>query len=519
MITCGIREGSTLNEFSNVFWLDRQRQEPFASVQGDLCLDVAIVGGGIAGLHAALGLRGSGLKVALLEARRIGLQATGRSTAKVTSQHGVKYEKLISTFGRDKATLYAAANERAKSDIATICSSLPRKAELEAKPAYIYARNDEEMRILQKEANAAVSLGLPADLLPDAGLPLPHTGALRFSDQFQFDPYLYLGGLARFVGPDVTIFENSRVKDIAGDGPFQLQLDTGVVTAEKVIVATQMPVIADGMFFAKAYPFAHPVAAAPLPDEVSLNGMFISAGSPSLSLRTATRGGRTFLIAAGAEFKTGDEGAANEAIEDLLQYMRQYFRVPKASHIWVNEDFRPMDNVPFIGSASSGKPDLLIATGFDAWGITQGAVAGEILAALAQGKSHAAADLYDATRLKPLAGGPTFVAENAKTVAHMASERLLRSRAVSMDDIEPGQGGVVERDGEQWAVRKAEDGTVTVRSAICTHLGCVVGWNATDRTWDCSCHGSRFTEDGQVLSGPAVEPLAQPAAPTDGSTK
>jgi Rieske Fe-S protein len=166
-----------------------------------------------------------------------------------------------------------------------------------------------------------------------------------------------------------------------------------------------------------------------------------------------------------------------------------------------------MDGMAFVGPATSGKPDLLVATGFNAWGITQGAVAGEILAARILEKIHPCADLYDATRVKPVAGGPTFVMENVKTAAHLAGERLLGSRISKLADIAQGEGGVIRHKGEQLAVLKDADGAVTARSAICTHLGCVVGWNAIDRTWDCSCHGSRFDADGAVLSGPATAPL------------
>jgi glycine/D-amino acid oxidase-like deaminating enzyme/nitrite reductase/ring-hydroxylating ferredoxin subunit len=490
------------------FWLDCEREVSFATLQTNLKVDVAIVGAGIVGLHAAYLLRDSGLKIAVLEAREVGRQATGRSTAKVTSQHGLKYASLTRDFGKESAKLYADANEKAKDDIAALCSVMPESANLEPKAAFIYSEDGQQADQLRREADAAASLGLPAEFLAHAECPVKATSALRFAGQYQFDPYLYLCGLARLVDESgVSIFENSRVLEIATEAGHELKLDAGVVTADKVIVATQMPIIGEGLFFTKAFPFAHPVAAAPLPEQVTLDGMFISAGSPSHSFRTASKDGKRFLIAAGGEFKTGDRAAADDAVADMLAFLERTFGIREVSHLWINEDFRTMDGMAFVGAASSSKPDLLVATGFEAWGITQGAVAGEILAADIAGRPHAAAEIFDARRIKPLVGGPTFLSENIKTAAHLVSERVLGSRTVAIDEIAPGEGGVVDRGGEQLAVRKAADGTVTTHSAICTHLGCVVGWNPVDRTWDCACHGSRFDEHGEVLSGPATKPL------------
>ncbi len=170
-----------------------------------------------------------------------------------------------------------------------------------------------------------------------------------------------------------------------------------------------------------------------------------------------------------------------------------------------------MDGLAFVGPASSSKPGLLVATGFDAWGITQGVVAAEILTAHVLGRSHPAAAIFDATRIKPLAGGATFLRENAKTAAHLVGERLLRSRIVEIDEITPGEGGVIEQGGEQLAVRKAEDGTVTARSAICTHLGCGPNFGTGDYGgWFCPCHGSEYDTSGRIRKGPAPKNLVVP---------
>jgi len=491
----------------NPFWFDGVPEKQYPALEEDLRVDVAIVGGGIVGLTCAHRLAGSDLKTIVLEALRVGRQATGRSTAKVTSQHGQKYSSLISTFGMENARIYAQANEEAMREIVELAGKMEERAGLEPRSAYIYATDDRQAEQLEKEAEAARTLGLPAEFVREALLPFPTSALLRYTGQHQFNPYLYMVGLAEYVVRHAPIYEDSRVVDITRESPARLSVNGRTVTADHVVIATQMPVINDGMFFAKAFPFAHPVAAAPLPDDKMIEGMFISAGSPTHSLRTARKNGQTYLIAAGGEFRTGEAEQERQAVEDLRTFLEDVFGIRNPTHFWTNEDFRPMDGAAFVGPASNSHENLLIATGFDAWGITQGVVAGAILADRILGRSHPAADLLNSTRIKPVAGAAEFTKENIKAGAHLLGDRVLKRAAVPLQSIAPGQGGIVAFRGEQLAVRRHPDGSLTALSATCTHMGCIVGWNAIDRTWDCPCHGSRFDEWGEVIAGPAVSPL------------
>lgn len=492
---------------SNVFWLDGAEPEGHAPLAQDVSVDVAIVGGGMAGLHCAWALRQSGLRVALFEARRIGAQATGRSTAKVTSQHGLHYAQMARSFGEAEARLHAHGNEEALHLVADLSARIGEAACFEHRDAYLYAMNGSEADDLEREAKAAREAGIDATIERDGLAPVAAVAYLRFPRQGQFDPVGYLRGLARLMAQEVAIHEHSRVEEVEYGEPSMLTVNGRTVRATHVVVTTQMPVVPQGKFFAKAFPFAHPVAAAPLPEGVMLEGMFLRAGSPSHSFRTAQRDGRTFLVAAGPEYRTGEPDEQQKAVDDLLLFLRRHFRIEEPTHVWTNEDFRSMDGAAFIGPADSDHPRLLVATGFAAWGMTQGVVAGEILAAAVQGRAHPAAELYNATRIKPVSGAAEFVKENVKAGAMLVGDRLLGRKTRKLEDIAPGEGGVVSHDGETVAVRRDAAGATVMLSAICTHLGCVVDWNATDRTWDCPCHGSRFDEDGAVLSGPARKPL------------
>ncbi|WP_353643232.1 FAD-dependent oxidoreductase [Mesorhizobium sp. WSM2239] len=493
-------------ENNRPFWFPSdENAKTYPPLADSISVDVAIVGGGIVGLTAAHLLAGSGKSVAVLEARQIGRQATGRSTAKVTSQHGQRYDRLIRDIGRDDARIYAQANEHAVEKIRTLVETLQLDCGLKQMAAFVYGETEDEAASLRKEAEAASSLGLPASFVTEVDLPFPVTGAVRFDGQAQFDPYRYLLGLAEVVSREAMLFEKSRVTDVEHGEPCIVKTDGGSVTADRVIVATQMPIVHDGHFYAKAFPFAHPIVAAPMPAGHVLDGMFISVGSPTHSLRSAERDGKSYLIAVGGEFRTGVTEDELAMVSDLQAFLKSTFGVESLSHSWINEDFRPMDDLPFVGRASSAKPHFFVAVGFDAWGVTQATVAAGIIADLE--RANEAAEIFDATRLRPVSGGPTFVSENVKTGIRLVGDRLFKQRVQEIESIAAGQGGIVEIDGEQLAVVKDDQGVVSALSAVCTHLGCIVGWNEVDRTWDCPCHGSRFDRQGQVISGPAVSPL------------
>jgi glycine/D-amino acid oxidase-like deaminating enzyme/nitrite reductase/ring-hydroxylating ferredoxin subunit len=495
------------------FWIPERSDATRPALDRNLEIDIAVVGGGIVGLTTACLLLAKGRRVAVFEARRVGAQATGRSTAKVTSQHGCRYRRLADSIGKTGARRYASANERAIGRIRKLCEALELKCGLEAKTAYVYADTRAQAEDLREEAEAAADLGLPASFVEDPPLPFPVAGALAFADQAQFDPYRYLQGLAAGVQRDGLMFENTRVRGIEHGDRCELTAGEHRVSAEHVVVATQMPVIGEGLYFAKNYPIAHPLAAAPLPDGCKLDGMYLSSGEPTHSFRTAEKDGRRYLVAAGGEFRTGESDEQQHMLDDLLAFLADAFGIDAPSHVWINEDFRPMDGLPFIGPIASGKPNLQVAVGFDAWGITQGTAAAEIIADLILGRVNEDAEVFDASRVRPLAGGRELISENLKAGARLAGDRLLGLKARALDEIEEGQGGIVEHDGEQIAVVKRNGRIECAVSAVCTHMGCVVSWNPTDRTWDCPCHGSRYDVDGRVLSGPATAPLERRPVP------
>jgi glycine/D-amino acid oxidase-like deaminating enzyme/nitrite reductase/ring-hydroxylating ferredoxin subunit len=497
------------------FWTTGLPASRFAELTGNLQVDVAIIGGGIVGLTAAFLLKRAGRRVAVIEARRIGGATTGRSTAKITSQHGLIYRQLVASFGDTTARIYGEANQAAVRWIGRMVEEQRIECELEPKPAYVFTTKESEISALEKEAETAARLGLPASFVRDVPLPMAAVGAVRFDSQAQFHPAKYLAGLAQLVdGGGCHVFERTRAIAIDQGTPTRVHTDRGTIAAFDVIVATHLPTVKEGTFFAKAHPFAHPMLAGRLDPARDFDGMFISTGSPSISFRTAAAGHERYLVAVGRRYRPGHAEDAEKAMDDLVQLVSSRFGLSSIAHRWTNQDYAPMDGLPMVGRASSGTEHLFVATGFNAWGISNGTVAGMILADLIRREPNPWADVFDATRFKLLKGAPEFVGKNVQVAKELVGGYVKRPQA-TLAAIAAGDGAVLELDGERVAAHRDDEGRLHAISAVCTHMKCMVGWNPVERSWDCACHGSRFDVDGQVIHGPAVSPLTRKELPPD----
>ncbi|HWH17153.1 MAG TPA: FAD-dependent oxidoreductase [Allosphingosinicella sp.] len=485
------------------YWNATAPAPAFPALSGDLHVDVAIIGGGIVGITAARLLKDLGQTVAVIEARRVGREVTGKSTAKMSSQHGILYQTLEQKFGEANARLYAEAQETAIRRISELSAQYGIEADIEPMPAYVWTEDENYVSQIEKEVEVAQRLGLPAHLQRgDIGLPFEVLAAMRWDNQAQFHPVKYVAGLAATIpGDGCHIFEGSRAIDWE---PTRVVTDRGTVTARHVVMATHLPLGQVGMYYAMAYPHAEPVIAAPIGRVPP--GMYKNAEKPGRSIRTHRHNGQTWGIAAGTTFKPGHPDEEQEYIKDIERWLTEQFQAGPVEYRWVNEDYDPMDGAPYVGWSSKGGDGYLVATGFQAWGISNGTAAAMIIADLVAGRDNPWLPVFDASRVKPVAGAKEFAKENLDVAAHLVSGYLSR-KPKSYDELEPGHAAIMKIDGDNVAAFKDEQGVVHAVSAVCTHMGCIVGWNATDRTWDCPCHGSRFELSGEVIHGPATQPL------------
>ncbi|MGG2399942.1 FAD-dependent oxidoreductase [Pseudomonas sp. SH1-B] len=492
---------SALSAISGCCWPDSLPEIDFPSLSGHCACEVAVIGAGIAGLSTALALCEAGKSVVVLEARKVGRQVTGLSTAKVTTQHGLIYRDLIGKAGRATAQAYADANRQALQRIADWVEQYAIDCDFQRRSAYVYSLSEKQDSALVGEAEAARSLGLEARVQARAPLPFAISSALEFPQQAQFNPARYLLGLAQAVQVQGgRIFEGTRATGFEHQERWQIVFDGGVLSAEQLVIATHMPVTTPVDYISPTQPRCH-VAIAFRPDEDgALDGMFISADEPTHSIRMAQDQNGPLILVLGPRFNTGQDGDVAQRFVELEQWARQHLPVQEAVWRWCNEDYDTPDRMAYVGEPDSKQaPGLYLATGFSAWGITNGTAAGLGLARQIVSGSWPWGNLFDPNRK---AGEDLNQSSDSHTL---------------IDDLqllEPGQGGVIScGDDDKLAVWRDNQGALHALSAACTHMGCAVTWNNADRTWDCPCHGSIFEADGQVRHGPAHEPLAKRSLP------
>jgi glycine/D-amino acid oxidase-like deaminating enzyme/nitrite reductase/ring-hydroxylating ferredoxin subunit len=498
-------------------WLATTPQTDYPTLaRNDLQVDVAIIGGGLVGITVAALLSEAGLTVAVLEAGRIVNGVTGHTTAKLTSLHTLIYDHLARHSGEWKAKLYADANQAAIEFVANLVQKRNIACDFTRTESYTYTTSDDEVKHIEAEQQAAIRLGLPATLTTETSLPFPVKAAVRFDNQAFFHPRKYLLALAQGIPNESNyIFEGTRVLDVDEGEPCVIKTEQGILKARDVIIASHFPAIDKALYFARMTPHRSYVLGVRLNGPVP-RGMYISSNEPFHSIRShiADDGGEILMVG-GEGHKTGQGGDTVARYKNLETWARETFPVADIAYRWSTQDNKTLDRVPYIGLASPASRHLYVATGFGGWGMTGSTVAAMLLRDLITRRENPWAELYDPNRFN-LESVPTLVKENVNAASHLIGDRF---KAQQPEEIAPGEGAIVESEKGKIALFKEENGTLHRLSPVCTHVGCFVGWNPAEKSWDCPCHGSRFSCEGVVLHGPAQKNLERldsvPVTPTE----
>lgn len=415
----------------------------FDTLNGNTDTDVLIIGGGIAGVLCAYKLKNAGVSCLLAEADRIFGGITKNTTAKITIGHGLIYDKLIRRFGEDKARLFLESQTRAGEEYARLCENID--CDYEKKDSFVYSLRDRKK--IENEVSALRRLGVSAEFSEAEMLPMDTAGAVRVKDQAQFDPLKFLYEIAK----DLPIREHTKVVELM---PGKAVTDHGEIRYKKLIIATHFPILnKHGGYFLKLYQHRSYVLA--LKNAGNVGGMYVDEADTGLSFRNYG----DILLLGGGGHRTGKDGGCWQELE---AFAKKYYKNAEIVGKWATQDCMTLDGVAYIGRYSGSTPDVYVATGFNKWGMTNSMAAADILCDLVRGKENPYAEVFSPSRT------------------------VLRP---------------------QLAVNAFESavGLITPTAPRCPHLGCALKYNRAEHTWDCPCHGSRFTEDGELIDNPATD--------------
>jgi glycine/D-amino acid oxidase-like deaminating enzyme/nitrite reductase/ring-hydroxylating ferredoxin subunit len=468
---------------------------------------VAILGAGIAGITLAALLQEAGVSVALLEARRIVEGATGYTTAKVTSLHKIIYRDLVRLHGQEKARIYGEANQAALERVASFIDERRIDCDFARAEAFTYTENEQDVEILREEAEAARSLGLPADLVTEIGLPFEVKAAVRFTNQARFHPRKYLLALAQSIhGPGCSIYEQTPALAIDEGSPVEVRTERGRVRAKHVVVATHQPFGLKGFYFARMQLKRSYALALQLEGQVP-QGLYISTDVNFRSMRPQPTNDGEMFILGGEPHRPGQGGDTAAAVRRLEDWAHERFRVRSVAYRWATQDNVTTDRLPYVGRLAPGSKRLLVATGFGGWGMSNGTAAAMLLADMVLGRKNAWEDLYDPTRGFVGSSVTGLVRDAVVGVRDLLGGYGPEVCVQEAASVPKGQGRIVDQGIDKIAVYRDESDALHAVSAVCTHLQCIVRWNGAERSWDCPCHGSRFDTTGRVLHGPALSDL------------
>jgi glycine/D-amino acid oxidase-like deaminating enzyme/nitrite reductase/ring-hydroxylating ferredoxin subunit len=467
---------------------------------------VAIVGAGITGLTTAYELKKAGVSVVVLEAETLGGGTTGRTSGHLSSLWDRRYSTALTKHGLDKATQIYHALQGAIDYIESVQSELAISCDFVRCPGYLYAEPDQESDEITREYEACMQIGIPVAYAAEMPLPYPIAQGMHIPDQAQFHVLNYLHGLAGAIeGGEGVIFEHSRVTGIEGSNPFTVQTAAGDVSAHHLVLATHTPLGVDPVQ-AEMTPVRSYVAAVRTETAVPA-ALFWDVAEPYHYLRPFGRNDRHLVIIGGADRRTG-HGEETSAFSSLQDYIQKRFADASIEQTWSAQLYEPADGLPFIGPSLLSQ-STYCATGFSGDGLTFGTYAGRTIAAMIAGTAPSADTLFSPRRI-PAKGLTELLTHNVEVAKNMILGRLARGTA---DDLETNEGRIVAFEGQQAAIFKDASGRLHIFRAVCPHMKCIVSWNSSQQTFDCTCHGSRFSTQGTVIEGPSLsglEPLPHP---------
>lgn len=495
-------------------WIDSSPLPGFAPLERNHQVDAIVVGGGITGITAAYLLKQAGKTVALVERDRCAGVDTGHTTAHLTCVTDTRLRELAKKFGNDTAKAVWDAGAAAIDQIVALIRKKDIACDFHWVPGYLHARlgavRDTDREDFEQEAAFARELGIPAAAL--SAVPLFGTPGMKFPHQAIFHPRKYLAELLRRIpGNGSHVFESTEVEAIEADPP-AVKSGRFRIEGSYLVLATHTPLMGNAgllsslLFQTKLYLYTSYALGARIPTGLAPQASFWDTGNPYDYLRVEHRPGegQDYAVFGGEDHKTGQESSATGAYTRLEERFRSYFPDAQIDSRWSGQVIETNDGLPFIGETAERQ---FVATGFSGNGMTFGTLGAMMAVDAMLRRRNPWQELFDVHRKKLLGGTWRYVRENSDYPYYMLRDWLAGAEDDSLDALGRGQGKILALGGQKVAAYRDDAGKLSLCSPVCTHLKCIVGWNDAEKTWDCPCHGSRFRPDGEVIAGPAEEPL------------
>jgi glycine/D-amino acid oxidase-like deaminating enzyme/nitrite reductase/ring-hydroxylating ferredoxin subunit len=471
--------------------------------------DVLIIGAGITGVTTALLLQKAGKKCVLAEANTIGFGTTSGTTAHLNTFFDLTYPEIESNFSADAAKQVAKAGKEALSIIRSHIDEYKIDCDFEEKDGYLFSENEKETEDLAKILQSSQEANVIVEEVEENGVPIKFQHSLLFKNQAQFHPIKYIMALvAEFQKLGGIVSEHTFIKETEFDeGIHTAKGDSLIIKAKNIVYATHIPPGVN-LFSFRCAPYRSYVLGIKLTDNAYPTCVSYDMQDPYHYFRTHQIDGEPYLILGGEDHKTG-HGDPTTAFKNLETYARKYFKVKSIPYKWSAQYYIPADGLPYIGLMPAADDKIYIATGFNGNGMQFGTLSAKIISDTILGKEHEHAELFSASRVKPIAGFADFIKENADVAYHFIADRFSAEEIESLKEIKPDEGMLVDFKNQKLAIYKSKTGKITALNPVCTHAKCIVNFNNEEKSWDCPCHGGRFDVHGKVLTGPPRKDLQE----------
>jgi glycine/D-amino acid oxidase-like deaminating enzyme/nitrite reductase/ring-hydroxylating ferredoxin subunit len=510
----------SIPEINKAIWGSESGFTSFSGLSENLHVDIAIVGAGITGLSTAYNLTKAGKKVVVLEQYQVGKGTTGSSTGNLYIPIDERLSSIESKHDVDTMRKVARSREAAIRFIEQRVLEFGLSCDFQKVPWHLFTTKSSSSQNSEviEEKESAVKAGLPVIQDIPVGFPFHEVEELLIlTDQAQFNPLKYVQQFAQAIeGENCRIFENTQVLKVEDGIPCKVHTASGLVTAEKVVMATHSPKGVYGVQTAMES-YREFALAAKIKDDLPAPGVYwhVQPGG-QFSVRPYTNESGNYLLVLGAPYKVGSKKNNQKYLDLVRSYLNIHFDVEEIRYEWAAQNYKPADHLPYIGTSHLEK-NTYIATGFSADGLVYGTLSGMLIGDEILGMENEWASIYRPTRFTPVASAFRFANENLTVVGNLVKDYLFYGEVDELKEIKSGEGKTIKLEGEHLAAYRTEQGKLHIVSGICTHMGCVVHFNKVEKSWDCPCHGSRFSIEGKVLEGPAFTDLAKPEGEASGS--